>query len=156
MASMEPVFPGSSPKDGIAMITCQINDSSLQSLLIEARQTGSLLAAAMDQNHRLIATLGSTVECPSNVALNSASTRPDAFADHRRNHRGGTLSRITCDPEIEAFIRARLDTTTLVAIVAQIAAAFPPERHISLSSLSRWWIKSAKPQVAKSAIIRHS
>jgi len=64
--------------------------------------------------------------------------------NHRRNHRPGTLSGITADPEIEGFIRARPDGLTLVAIVAEIAATFPPERRISLSALSRWRVKNGK------------
>ena len=64
------------------MITPESNDAAtamtaphpdclmLQSLLIEARQTGTLLAAAMDQNHRLIGALKSFLEMPFNTPLN--------------------------------------------------------------------------------------
>lgn len=122
------------------------NPALARALLDEARQTGTLLATAMDQNHRLIATLKTALEGTVEAPLNDPSNRPNPAAEHLRNHRGGTLSRVTRDPEIEAFIRARLDTTTLVDIVAEIAATFPKERHISMSSLSRWWIKNAKPR----------
>ena len=127
------------------------NPALAQSLLNEARHTATLLAAAMDQNHRLIATLKSAPEGTVEAAFNAPSSRPNPAAEHLRNHRGDTLSRITRDPEVEAFIRARLDTTTLVNIVAAIAAiaaiaaTYPPQRHISMSSLSRWWIKHSKP-----------
>lgn len=133
-----------------------LNPALVQSLLDEAHQTAILLAAAMDQNHRLIATLKTALEAPVEGPLNAPSTRANPAAEHRRNHRRGTLSRITRDPEIEAFIRARLDTDTLSGIVAQIAATFPKERHISLSSLSRWWIRNAKPCNAQPAATGNS
>ena len=133
-----------------------LNPALVQSLLDEAHQTAILLAAAIDQNHRLIATLKSALEAPVEGPLNAPSTRANPAAEHRRNHRRGTLSRITSDPEIEAFIRARLDTDTLSGIVAQIAATFPQERHISLSCLSRWWIKHAKPCNAQPAATGNS
>ena len=47
---------------------------------------------------------------------------------------------------MEAFVRTHLDSLTLVAIAAEIAATYPKERRISLSSLSRWWTKNGKAQ----------
>ena len=115
------------------------NPDLISSLLNEARQTGILLAAALDQNHRVIAVLQSSLEGTVQQDVNAPIKPTDPAAEHRRNHRSGTLSRVVADPEIEAFIRARLDTLTLVQIVAEIAETFPPRRHISLSSLSQWW-----------------
>ena len=126
------------------MTTDSRNPDLIPFLLQEARQTGVLLAAALDQNNRLIAMLQTPVKMAFKGHLNTLSSPLDPATRHRRNHRPGTLSRITSDPEIEAFIRAGLDSQTLVAIVAEIAATFPPERRISLSSLSRWWIKNGK------------
>ena len=120
------------------------NPDLIPFLLNEARQTGIPLAAALAQNHRLIAMLQTPVQTPFKDGFNSPSTPLDPATRHRRNHRPGTLSRITADPQIEAFIRSHLDSLTLVAIVAEIATTFPPERRISLSSLSRWWAKNGK------------
>jgi len=126
------------------------NRALIAALLTEAHQTGVLVAAAMDQNHRLVAALKaalqSPVQSPVQTPVKAPATSPDPAAEHRRNHRPGTLSRITRDPELEAFIRARIDTETLTAIIAEIAATFPPERRIGLSVLSRWWRKHAKPR----------
>lgn len=130
------------------MTTDSRNPDLIPVLLHEARQTGILLAAALDQNHRLIAMLQTPVQTPVQTPFkdrfNAPSTPHDPATRHRRNHRPGTLSRIAADPQIEAFIRARLDSLTLVAIVAETATTFPPERRISLSSLSRWWAKNGK------------
>ena len=68
------------------------------------------------------------------------------------------------DPEVKAFILARLDTHTFDDIVADLKAAFPPERHVSRSSLHRWWVKigrflpreQAQTGAAQSAITRRS
>ena len=62
---------------------------------------------------------------------------------HRAAHRVGSPSRIDTDPELTAFIRARIDRLTFKEIAADIAAHFPPERtHLigaSVSGLHRWF-----------------
>lgn len=65
----------------------------------------------------------------------------DAKAAHRAAHKPGVPPKIEADPEVKAFIQARLDTMTFDDIVASLKAAFPPERHVSRSSLHRWWQK---------------
>jgi len=126
-------------------------------LLNEARQTGILLAAALDRNHRLIAVLQTTRNDPVEPALKGSLNGPSQPLDpaathrrnHRRNHRPGTLSRITTDPDLQAFVLSLIETATYAQIVAAVAANFPPERRISLSALSRWWVKNGKaPQNA--------
>jgi len=54
-------------------------------------------------------------------------------------HRSGRPSIIESDPELRAFIEARLGAMTFVAIVAEVAATFPVGRRTSLSALSRYW-----------------
>ena len=58
---------------------------------------------------------------------------------HRAAHRVGSPSRIDTDPELTAFIRARIDRLTFKDIAADIAAHFPPERRASVSGLHRWF-----------------
>ena len=58
---------------------------------------------------------------------------------HRAAHRVGSPSRIDTDPELTAFIRARIDYLTFKEIAADIAAHFPPERSTSVSGLHRWF-----------------
>lgn len=68
------------------------------------------------------------------------------------------------DAEVKAFILARLDARTCDEIVAEVKAAFPPERPVSRSSIHHWWLKTGRflqreqPQTedAQSAIIRRS
>jgi len=63
-------------------------------------------------------------------------------AEHRRHHRCGTPSNVNSDPELRAFILARLDTMTFKEIALAVAATFPPERRTSPSSIQRFWSRS--------------
>ena len=71
--------------------------------------------------------------------LNEPSRLPPTLAEHRRAHRSGVPARIASDPELEAFIRARIGQMTFAQIIAEVAATFPPPRRTSMSALSRWW-----------------
>jgi hypothetical protein len=101
-----------------------------------ARQIGDLKAA----NARTISTLETALNQSIKGPSNDPSPMPQAVAEHRRLHRSGHPSRIDSDPELGTFIRARIDTMTYLEIIAAVAAAFPPERRIGRSALSRWSI----------------
>jgi hypothetical protein len=57
-------------------------------------------------------------------------------------HRSGRPSIIESDPELRAFVEARLGAMTFTRIVAEVAATFPEGRRTSLSALSRYWRKT--------------
>lgn len=88
----------------------------------------------------------------------------DAKAAHRAAHKRGGLPKVEADPEVKAFIIARLDHLTFTDIVAELKQAFPPDRHVSRSSVHRWWLttgrflppETAQNAGAQSAIIRRS
>ena len=63
---------------------------------------------------------------------------------HRAAHRVGSPSPIDTDPELTAFIRARIDRLTFKEIAADIAAHFPPERRASVSGLHRWFYRQRR------------
>jgi hypothetical protein len=71
--------------------------------------------------------------------LNAPQTREEVFAAHRRAHRSGYPPKIEGDPEIEAFILARIETLTFGQITDAIKAAFPATRHVGRSTVHRWW-----------------
>lgn len=96
----------------------------------QLRQTLASLDAATVTIEALVNTLSTGLICPF---------KGDVKADHRRAHRRGVPAKIDADPDLRAFIIARLDTHTFTAICAEAAAHFPPDRRTSLSSLSRWW-----------------
>lgn len=58
----------------------------------------------------------------------------------RRTGRG----KIEADPELQAFITARVTTMTFPELAAAVAARFPPERRVSTSSIHRWWHRRGK------------
>mgnify|MGYP001189147548 CR=1 FL=1 len=68
----------------------------------------------------------------------------DVKAMHRATHKRGGLSKVEADPELRAFILARIDTLTFDAIVAELKAAFPPERHVARSSVHGWWLNTGR------------
>ena len=74
------------------------------------------------------------VQRPIEQPLNAP---PEAF------QRPKPSSKIARDPELQAFITARLADHTFDQIVAAIAANFPPERRSSRSALSRWCQRKA-------------
>ena len=68
---------------------------------------------------------------------------------HRAAHRVGSPSRIDTDPDLTAFIRARIDRLTFNEIATEIAAQFPPERRASVSGLHRWFHRQRRQAAAK-------
>ena len=57
------------------------------------------------------------VEHPVQPPFNTRQSREDLQAEHRRAHRSGRPGKIEGDPELEAFILARIDTLTFAQIV---------------------------------------
>lgn len=57
-------------------------------------------------------------------------------SEHRR--RPGRLSKISADPELQAFILPLLDRMTYHQIADNVAAHFPPERRVRHSCIHRW------------------
>lgn len=58
--------------------------------------------------------------------------------EHRRAHLMGRAPKIDADPDLPAFILARLDRLTYHQIAAEIAAHFPPARHVHPATVHRW------------------
>lgn len=118
--------------------------------LEDMRAAAACLAAALD------AAAATALEQPLQQAIQpavkAAPAPADPGAEHRRAHRRGTLSRITCDPEVEAFILGIIETMTYAQVVEAVARTFPPERHISSSSLHRWWRKRSPAEDPQSAV----
>lgn len=52
--------------------------------------------------------------------------------------------KIEQDPELQAFIGARVMTLTFPEVAAQVAAHFPPERRVTTSTIHRWWHRRGK------------
>nr|WP_281496084.1 hypothetical protein [Marivita sp. S6314] len=65
------------------------------------------------------------------------STPPTSM--HRRTHRPGRPRKIDSDPELRAFIEARIDRMTFLELASEVASAFPPDRRVGKSAIYDWW-----------------
>lgn len=99
------------------------------------------LADVISLAQAIRAALSAPLEDPIKQPFNAAFTREDVLAEHRRAHRSGRPAKIEGDPELQAFILARIETMTFAQIVSEVRATFPPDRQCSMSGLGRWWLK---------------
>jgi hypothetical protein len=76
----------------------------------------------------------------------SAALDPGAFplTEHRLAHRPGRPPRIDSDPELQAFIAARIDRMTFVQIAEAIAGHFPSSRRVGKSAIHAWWQRNKR------------
>ena len=73
-------------------------------------------------------------------ALNTPFPTPtEAATEHRREHRMGRVPKIDADPELRAFVAARVERHTFQEVADAVAAAFPPERRVGRSAIHAWW-----------------
>ena len=124
---------GSNPATG------KIDAGLVRTAITQARQSACQIDDLRAANSRTITTLEGALNQAVKGGLNAPLTAVDLASEHRRAHRSGVLSRIVSDPELEAFIRARINQLTFAEIVKEVNAAFPPKRRTSLSAISRWW-----------------
>lgn len=117
----------------------QIDPATIRTALHQARdavrQIGDLQAAQT----RTINTLEAALKRGIEGRLNDAS--PPASPGHRRT---GVRSRIEADPELRAFVLARICDLTFDQVLAEITAQLGPTRCPSRSSLHRWWHRHGK------------
>lgn len=88
--------------------------------------------------------IGRALETSPLDAPEDAGICGPAATDHLREHKKGYPAKVDTDPELRAFILARLDRMTFEQLAAAVAANFAPERQISKSSIHRWWLKLSK------------
>lgn len=65
---------------------------------------------------------------------------PVRISDGRKRPKG----RVDNDTELRDFILSRITRMTFKEVVAEVALTFPPHRHVSCSSLHRWWHRRGK------------
>lgn len=110
------------------------------------REAQSLATAAAAALSRALPPLEKAVPQPFKGASDPAETGPlPPPCEHRRLHRPGVPGRIDSDPELQAFIRARADRLTYDQLVAAIRDHFPPDRHVSRSTVHKWWSEQMAP-----------
>ncbi len=100
---------------------------------------GAALREALAIAEELRATLSTPFEGPFNAPSNTLQTREQIYAAHGSAHRMGVPGKIESDPELQAFIAARIGTMTCAQVVAEVKSHFPAARQPSLSAVQRWF-----------------
>lgn len=55
--------------------------------------------------------------------------------DHRREHHMGRVPKIESDPELQAFVLARIDRLTHAQLAQEVAEHFPEPRRVGKSAI---------------------
>ncbi len=117
----------------------QIGPGMIMTAIDKARQSSRQIDDLRAANARTIKTLETARNQSIKGPLMNPSTVSPGIAEHRRLHRSGRPSNLVSDPDLLAFVIARIGTMTFAEIVVDVAAHFPPERRTCISALSRWW-----------------
>ncbi|MGB3315949.1 MAG: hypothetical protein WBB85_16230 [Albidovulum sp.] len=97
------------------------------------------LKAATSAQARAISRLETALEQAVQQGLQSLPATDAPPCEHRRAHRPGVARRIDSDPELQTFIRARIERMTFAQVAEDVAAHFPPERRVRRSAIHAWW-----------------
>ncbi|MEO0359087.1 MAG: hypothetical protein AAF386_12515 [Pseudomonadota bacterium] len=63
---------------------------------------------------------------------------------HRTERRMGPIPKIDRDPELRAFILARVDRLTYPEMADEVAAHFPEDRQVSKSTIHKWYARQQR------------
>ncbi|WP_081531255.1 hypothetical protein [Rhodovulum sp. P5] len=109
--------------------------------LDECSRLQAALTAALA---RATTALETALEHPVQAPVQHASERlPDATA-HRAAHRPGRPPKIESDPEVRAFVLARIDFMSYEALAKAVADNFPPERRVGRTAIHTWWQRNKR------------
>lgn len=126
--------------------TDEIRDLRMQLLAIEHQ-----FKVALNGVSRALQTLAAWEDHTAAPAVGLPQTlAQNAVAIQRTRGGRSKVHKIDADPDLRAFVEARILTKTHDQIVADVAVNFPPERHVTRSSVSRWWSKQATLRRSKS------
>ncbi|SEN51789.1 hypothetical protein SAMN04488103_105265 [Gemmobacter aquatilis] len=100
------------------------------------------LRASHAAQGRAIAALETALEQAVQQGIYALPETAAPISAHRREHRPGPPPKIAGDPELQAFITARVDRLTFAEIAAEVAQNFPANRRVGKSAIHEWWRKS--------------
>lgn len=103
-----------------------------------------MLKAASMAHKRALTALQRAAKCSLKDGIDAQPVSDIPITEHRKQHRAGRPAKIDTDPELQAFIRARIDRLTYQELAQDVAAYFPPNRSVSRSSIQRWWQRQTK------------
>jgi hypothetical protein len=117
--------------------------SALDPLSLLASGLADLKVANATQA-RAIAQLEAALQTGLQQGIEALPESPIPVTEHRRTHRAGPIPKILTDPELQAFISARVDRMTFAQIAEDIAQHFPKARRVGRTAIWEWWHKHLK------------
>lgn len=115
----------------------------LASTVTELRELRALSLTLTARAEAVLARTEAALARGATLAFPAPTAPP---SDHRRDHRPGVPAKIDSDPELQAFIRARIDRLTFAQIAGDVAATFPPGRRVAKSAIHDWWQRTRKAE----------
>jgi len=88
--------------------------------------------------------LEAALEAPVQDGIQQGLHELPPATEHRREHRPGRPVKIDADPELAAFVAARIDRMTFHQLAAAVAETFPPARRVGKSAIHAWWQRRQK------------
>ena len=113
--------------------------TDLEAVALKLAETDALLRAASEAHTQASIAFQSAINGAVKDGLNTLDPATFPATDHRRHHRPGRPAKIDTDPELQAFITARINRMTFHEIADAIAQHFPPERRARKSAIHAWW-----------------
>lgn len=107
--------------------------------LEEAEALSDLLQAELDQSRGAVEEAMNT--CSKGLS-NPVCAETFPVTEHRRRHRLGRPAKIETDPELKAFIIARIDRMTFEQVASDVATHFPKDRRVGKSAIHDRWQKN--------------
>ncbi|WP_187430475.1 hypothetical protein ROLI_006400 [Roseobacter fucihabitans] len=111
-----------------------MTDSEIRGLIAELEREQGKLAPIVAKLKEGIDGLKALLK-PSSKGVKTPLKAPSHAARHLREHRPGRPSKIDSDPELHAFINARIDTMTFPALEKAVAKKFPPNRRVGKNAI---------------------
>ena len=129
-------------------------DSDLAHLIHTATGTLKAAEAALKQAQadlgKARVALGKLERLAQSELISGLPICETPITEHRRLHKSGRPAILDNDPELRAFVLARIDRLTFQQITDEIAASFPVERRVKRSSIHRWWqINRQSPNLSR-------
>jgi hypothetical protein len=136
-----PAEPRRAPPEAAPPGTAQ----AARDALAAVREARDLAAASITATGRALDTLSTLVQSLVEGTVEALPEPAAPPSEHRRAHRMGHPPKIDRDPELRAFVAARIDRMTFEALADDIARHFPEPRRVRKSALHAWW-KANRPR----------
>ncbi|MBV0912855.1 hypothetical protein [Anianabacter salinae] len=111
----------------------------LRTVMAELRTSHDLRAKADAALIRAAKALGSALDHLDTYVADELPPEAYPVTEHRRAHRPGRMPKLDADPELRAFVLARIDRMTFQEIAEAVAVEYPVQRRVSRSTIHFWW-----------------